>query len=131
MFELWFIVFLFFRGRERNEMFFKLMAFLRGDPACGTPRLHWGKAGWPEEGCWDGSAEYEDTWCDFGCAVQQMDPTNKFHDSASHRWNWEGAGLDVCCTSEGYDTSIEGCTCNVKRKKSPEECPPSPFYTDR
>ena len=37
---------------------------------CGA-RMHWGKAGWPAHAaCFDGAAEYPDTWCDFGCAVQ-------------------------------------------------------------
>ncbi len=37
---------------------------------CGA-RLHWGKAGWPQwAACFDGAAEYPNTWCHFGCAVQ-------------------------------------------------------------
>lgn len=120
-----------YRGRKRNELFYKLMAYLRGNPACGNPRLHWGKAGWPESGCWHGADEYKQTWCDFGCAVRALDPLNKFKDSATDRWNWEGAGLDICCTSTGYDTSIEGCTCKVRRIRPVDDCPPAPYYVDR
>lgn len=33
-------------------------------------RLHWGKGGWPEyASCFDGSKEYPDTWCHYGCAA--------------------------------------------------------------
>jgi hypothetical protein len=36
-----------------------------------SARLHWGKAGWPQHAtCFDGAAEYPDSWCHFGCAVQ-------------------------------------------------------------
>ena len=72
-----------------NKQFVKLLAFLRGSSVC-SARLHWGKAGWPDEGCWHGAEEYPDSWCDFGCAVRALDPTGKFTDSASDRWNWEG-----------------------------------------
>lgn len=117
-------------GRQRNERFFQVVAFLRGNPAC-SGRLHWGKAGWPDTGCWHGAQEYPNTWCDFGCAVRALDPKGKFSDSAADRWNWKGAGLDYCCTEAGYDTSKEGCTCNVVRTKAVNECPPPPFYTSR
>ena len=30
--------------------------------------------------------EFPDTWCDFGCAVRELDPTAKFSDSAPDRW---------------------------------------------
>lgn len=113
---------------KRNEPLFKLMGFLVGSPLC-SHRLHWGKAGWPEEGCWIGVKHYPDTWCDFGCAVTDLDPEGKFRDSANDRWNWEGADLDACCTELGYDRSREGCTCDVIPVKSIEDCPPPPFYT--
>ena len=46
-----------------------LIRVLRGE-GCWA-RMHWGKAGWPEWApCFDGSQEYPDTWCDFGCAVK-------------------------------------------------------------
>jgi hypothetical protein len=45
-----------------------VFGILRGQ--CGA-RMHWGKAGWPRwAACFDGAAEYPDTWCHFGCAVQ-------------------------------------------------------------
>ncbi|GMH42611.1 hypothetical protein BSKO_10530 [Bryopsis sp. KO-2023] len=119
------------KGRNRNEAFANVIGYLRSNPACATARLHWGKAGWPESGCWHGADEYPDTWCDFGCAVQKLDPEGKFVDSAASRWNWDGADLEYCCKENGYDRSIEGCECNVRRLKTFEECPPAPFYTDR
>ena len=118
------------QGEMRNERFFKMMAFLRGSPLCSS-RLHWGKAGWPDEGCWNGAEEYPDTWCDFGCAVMALDPSGKFIDTAGDRWNWEGANLDACCTESGYDRSRYGCTCSVIPVKNVEDCPPPPFYTTR
>lgn len=46
----------------------KLIGFV--NETC-SPRFHWAKAGWPRYlSCFDGSAAYPDTWCDFGCAVQ-------------------------------------------------------------
>lgn len=37
---------------------------------CGA-RWHWGKEGWTRHAkCFDGAAEYPNTWCHFGCAVQ-------------------------------------------------------------
>lgn len=115
-------------GLERNEPLFKLMGFLVGSPLC-SARLHWGKAGWPEEGCWNGVEHFPDTWCDFGCAVRALDPEGKFRDLANDRWNWEGGNLDGCCTENGYDRSRQGCTCNVIPVKNVEDCPPPPFYT--
>ena len=44
--------------------------------------MHWGKAGWlVSQGfnvCFDGQAQFGDNWCNFGCAVQTLDPTGKF-----------------------------------------------------
>ncbi|CAD7703073.1 unnamed protein product [Ostreobium quekettii] len=117
-------------GGQRNEPFFRLMAFVRGSPLCNA-RMHWGKAGWPDAGCFSGAEEYPETWCDFGCAVRALDPWGKFQDSAGDRWNWEGADLERCCNEGGYDRSIEGCNCQVPRLRSVEDCPPSPFYTDQ
>ena len=46
----------------------RVMGILRDE--C-SGRLHWGKAGWPRYNkCFDGAAQYPDTWCQFGCAVQ-------------------------------------------------------------
>ena len=42
-------------------------------------------AGWPDRGCWRGDVEYPDTWCDFGCAKAELDPTGKFTSSATDR----------------------------------------------
>jgi hypothetical protein len=32
----------------------------------GPVRLHWGKAGWPDPGCFRGDEAYGDNWCSFG-----------------------------------------------------------------
>lgn len=32
----------------------------------GPVRLHWGKAGWPDAGCWRGDEHYGLNWCHFG-----------------------------------------------------------------
>ncbi|KAK9908511.1 hypothetical protein WJX75_008992 [Coccomyxa subellipsoidea] len=50
-------------------------------------RLHWGKAGWPYlEPCFDGASHYAN-WCDFGCAVEELDPDGKFR-TQSNAWSW-------------------------------------------
>ena len=61
-----------------NEPLKKLLAFIVTSPLCSPARLHWGKAGWPDPGCWNGAEFYQDTWCDFGCAVLKLDPYGKF-----------------------------------------------------
>ncbi|CAL8469269.1 g8810 [Coccomyxa elongata] len=76
-------------------------------------RLHWGKAGWPYlEPCFDGAAHYA-KWCDFGCAVEELDPSGKFR-TESNAWSWRATqnGVDVplqqCCTPTGFSSQ---CTC--------------------
>jgi len=72
-------------------------------------RLHWGKAGWPTHTpCFDGAEEYPESWCDFGCAVAELDPEGKFR-SASDVWRWSAsrAGSPVsdfssCCSPDGF-----------------------------
>lgn len=79
-------------------------------------RLHWGKYGFSEyDPGFDGAKVYPNTWCDFGCAVNQLDPTNKFV-GASNVWRWNATrgGATVtdfasCCTPEGFDKAH--CTC--------------------
>lgn len=80
-------------------------------------RLHWGKAGWPEHAqCFDGAKEYPETWCDFGCAVNELDPTGKF-DPISSVWQWnaerDGKEVDLasCCTADGFSSQ---CTCGPR-----------------
>lgn len=74
-------------------------------------RLHWGKAGWPRHAaCFDGAKEYSGSWCDFGCAVRQLDPGNKFQSQADV-WYWntldaktgQPVAMDSCCTANGFD----------------------------
>jgi hypothetical protein len=80
------------QGRKSNNKFKAVVAYLRSSPTCGHgglngtgARLHWGKAGWPDVGCWHGDVEYPGTWCDFGCAKRALDPTGKFSDNAPDR----------------------------------------------
>lgn len=75
---------------------------------CGA-RMHWGKAGWPKHlPCFNGAAAYPETWCDFGCAVHQLDPEGKFR-TESKLWQWNATkdGVPVeygsCCTPQGFD----------------------------
>lgn len=99
-----------------NEHFQAIMKVLRS-PVCGPARLHWGKAGWPQwAACFDGAKEYR-RWCDFGCAVQELDPTGKFASMASV-WQWKavdkvsGQSTDFssCCVADnGFDYAR--CTC--------------------
>jgi hypothetical protein len=86
-------------------------------------RLHWGKEGWPRHAaCFDGAATYPDSWCDFGCAVDQLDPTGKFA-SLSPVWKWAARkdGQEVpfgaCCGPEGF---IGECQC---ASVVPQGCP--------
>lgn len=88
--------------------------------ACGPARLHWGKAGWPQyAACFDGVKEYT-RWCDFGCAVQEMDPKGKFA-GKSDVWVWRAVnktsgmevGLASCCSPAGFDTLH--CLCSSRQ----------------
>ena len=60
-----------------------------GRPAClacrGFARRHWGKAGYPDTGCWRGDENFGVNWCHFGCAARQLDPLGKFSDNAHDR----------------------------------------------
>ncbi|PNH11479.1 D-arabinono-1,4-lactone oxidase [Tetrabaena socialis] len=124
--------------RRTNVVFKRLMGYLRSDPRCGPTgiggggaRLHWGKAGWPDAGCWHGDKEFPNTWCDFGCAVRQLDPKDKLRDSAPDRWTWEGVPLEQCCGPDGFRRGDPACTCRVKHARTAATCPPPPFYTYR
>lgn len=91
-------------------------------PACRDrcqARWHFGKAGWndndvlQENGrCFDGAAAYPQTWCHFGCAAQQLDPTGKFSGAGagpSNIWHFnarrggEAVPFASCCTESGFD----------------------------
>ena len=73
------------RVRSVNVPFKKLMEYLVTSHQCTPARLHWGKAGWPDRGCWNGAERFIHTWCDFGCAVRDLDPDGKFVGSAPDR----------------------------------------------
>jgi hypothetical protein len=97
-----------------NQGFDAIMKILRS-PTCGPARLHWGKAGWPKwASCFDGAKEFP-KWCDFGCAVQELDPYGKFA-AMSDVWRWRAQGNQArevdfasCCSASGFDTAR--CTC--------------------
>jgi FAD/FMN-containing dehydrogenase len=99
-------------GRQNSEFDEVLNYFLDECDA----RLHWGKAGWPTHTpCFDGAEDYPETWCDFGCAVAELDPDGKFR-SASDVWRWSAsrAGTPVsdfssCCSPDGFKKSE--CVC--------------------
>lgn len=112
-----------------NEDFQAIMSVFRS-PVCGPARLHWGKAGWPRHAqCFDGAKEYPNTWCDFGCAVQQLDPKGKFASEAGRDiWQWHAdhlvTGTPVsdfagCCNRSGFDYGQCKCT-------SRSDCAPGP-----
>eukprot|EP00884_Botryococcus_braunii_P016761 jgi/Botrbrau1/3769/Bobra.0183s0004.1 len=92
-------------------------------------RLHWGKFGWPAlEPCYDGSAKFGDSWCHFGCAVQELDPTGKFS-SESNIWQFYAQHKDgrpaefaSCCSAAGFDTH----RCSCAARPPCKEKPPSP-----
>lgn len=80
-------------------------------------RLHWGKWGWVKyQPCFDGAVTYPETWCDFGCAVHELDPTGKFS-SESNVWRWNATNISgeqvadfgSCCTPEGFNKAE--CVC--------------------
>ncbi|CAL5225804.1 g8581 [Coccomyxa viridis] len=102
------------RGPTFNTDLHKLIAFV--NETC-SPRLHWAKAGWPRYlSCFDGSVAYPQTWCDFGCAVQDLDPTGKFS-SVANVWSFNAANVSTgagvpfssCCNAQGFDKAR--CTC--------------------
>jgi len=117
--------------RQSNLPLKRLIAYLVTSPLCSPARLHWGYAGWPDPGCWNGAEFYPDTWCDFGCVVRDLDPEDKFIGAVPEVWNWEGANLEECCTADGYNKSLHGCDCAVVRQLHSDECPPPPFYSNR
>lgn len=101
--------------KKPNEDFQAIMQILRS-PVCGPARLHWGKAGWPQWAtCFDGAKEYP-KWCDFGCAVRELDPSGKFA-GTSDVWQWaavdrasgQGVEFGSCCGPSGFDSAR--CSC--------------------
>ncbi len=109
---------------RRNAAFQAMMDILRTSDKC-KARLHWGKAGWPEHGsCFDGAAEYPESWCDFGCAVQELDPNRKFTSTVDF-WHFNAqrggdaydltseAGHKACCTKDGF--SHAKCKCMSRK----------------
>lgn len=92
-------------------------------------RFHWGKAGWAvHQKCFDGAASYPKTWCDFGCAVAQLDPAGKFRgESDVWRWNATRAGVEVplatCCTAQGFNKE---CQCASAAPAACQAAPAAP-----
>eukprot|EP00854_Cymbomonas_tetramitiformis_P015791 gene15791-18723_t len=80
-----------------NTWIHRVLAAMRG-PRC-RGRMHWGKAGWNEHAQrFNGSEEYPQSWCDFGCFVKEMDPNGKFQGQVEGDWqgqvegDWQGQG---------------------------------------
>jgi len=93
-----------------NPRFEEVMQILRS-PRC-SGRMHWGKAGWSIYAKdFDGSAEYPRSWCDFGCAVRELDPGGKF-EGMSKVWNWRGIDLERCCSEDGFSSL---CACEIRK----------------
>ena len=97
----------------KNEGFDTVMRYLLDE--C-DGRLHWGKAGWPDLlPDFDGATVYP-KWCDFGCAVAELDPTSKFQADAADVWRWTATqdGYVVgdfwasCCDADGFSGA---CVC--------------------
>eukprot|EP00775_Hariotina_reticulata_P010758 gene10758-10914_t len=97
----------------------------------GPYRIHWGKSGWPDAGCFHGDQHFGDSWCHFGCAIKALDPGGKFSDASSHVWTWQGVDLTKCCGPEGFVVQQDACQCRVQHVRSMSSCPPPPFYTGR
>jgi hypothetical protein len=89
----------------KNEDFAAVWAVLRS-PVC-QGRMHWGKYGWLHSG-FEGAREYS-TWCDFGCAVRELDPGSKFR-SMSPIWDWSNNDMAACCIP-GKGFNHQQCTC--------------------
>ena len=81
-----------------NQDFQAAWAVLRSDTCQG--RMHWGKAGWPASR-FRGANEYAQTWCDFGCAARELDPTGKFR-AMTPIWDWSANDMDACCGPDGF-----------------------------
>lgn len=109
----------------RNAAFQGIMNLFRTSDNC-KARLHWGKAGWIEHGqCFNGAKEYPSTWCDFGCAAQELDPTRKF-EAVADFWQFTASkggrnydlltpsGFNACCDEDGFKHSQ--CQCQERTK---------------
>ena len=108
------------RVGTRNNDFQKVIKFIKEDKRCRGSRLHWGKAGWPDGACDDTGSDYPKTWCHFGCAVRELDPTGKFQqESVTFKWNERK--LRQCCTSQGFNDSLPGCRHGCKSESPDRE----------
>ena len=96
------------RTGSRNNDFQKVIKFIKEDNRCRGSRLHWGKAGWPDDACDDTGSDYPRTWCHFGCAVRELDPRHKFAQEST-AFKWDDDKLRRCCTRAGFDDSLPGC----------------------
>ena len=96
------------RPERVNDAFQTAMRVLRSDVCRG--RLHWGKAGWPRAGCFDGAVEWGRSWCAFGCAARALDPEGKF-EGVADAFRWNQSRLDACCQPDG--SFSDACECDV------------------
>ena len=104
----------------KNEAFRRVVRLLRSETCQG--RLHWGKAGWPDDSaCFDGAREYGESWCAFACAAFSVDPGDKFvpADSVFERFHQGKKSSrfffdrERCCdaASGEYLREEPGCAC--------------------
>jgi hypothetical protein len=136
----------------RNPEFDAVMRVLRG-PEC-RGRLHWAKAGWPTyasigaawrdgdaeqqdqipPSCFDGAAEYAQSWCDFGCATAELDPDGKFEpESGADTWWWGASvvsgGVDGAAATLATTSGTNGAVGASSFAR--ECCGPTGFRSDR
>ena len=102
---------------DKNKPFQSVITILRSDTCKG--RLHWGKAGFPNPGCFDGSKEFGTSWCHFTCAARVLDPDDKFvpTQTVTDVFSSEGFDKDECCDGDGlYLADRPGCACETSGK---------------
>ena len=108
----------------KNEPFLRVVRLLRSETCLG--RLHWGKAGWPSDpACFDGAAEYGESWCAFACAAFAFDPSDKFVPAESvfapSRLPFD---RERCCdgASGEYLREAPGCACAARDSERRGSC---------
>jgi len=102
---------------DKNKSLQNIVSILRSNTCRG--RLHWGKAGWPSPGCFNGPNEFGKSWCHFQCVAFRMDPGDKFvpSDSVSDVFSSSGFDRETCCGFDGtYLSEKQGCECKQMNK---------------
>ena len=128
---------------DKNKSLQNIVSILRSNTCRG--RLHWGKAGWPSPGCFNGPNEFGKSWCHFQCVAFRMDPGDKVSisqsprsasliahtrltlsflsyqfvpsDSVSDVFSSSGFDRETCCGFDGtYLSEKQGCECKQMNK---------------